>query len=504
MPTMTIKEIAAGNPDFSILVAALGYLDGELGTALVADLDNPDTELTVFAPTNAAFGDLAVQLGYGGDPGDAAAVTGFLVANVDPGTLLGIVTYHVSPGAQFSGDVAGADTIATLNGATIRPDLPTLADNEPDALDPTLISIDNAASNGVVHVIDKVLLPEDLDAIMAPTITEIVASSGGVFDSDGGDFDILLAAVQAAGLADTLNSDGIDVTVFAPTDAAFIELAQTLGYDGIGEEGAWTYLAGALTLLGGGDPVPLLTEILKYHVGTESLQASQVLTSDEITALQGGTIGVDGITLTDKEPDVQDPQIAAVDLQASNGVVHAIDGVLLPADLLPSDGSNDVDFIIGDDRRSTVFTGADSDLVSGLGGNDKIFAGAGNDIVLGGDGRDKLFGGSGNDMLSGGTGKDHIFGGWGDDTIDGGAGRDKLIGGWGADTFVFAAGSGKDKIIGFESGRDKIDLSAYEFTGYEEIAAQIDKGFFRTEIDLGDGDRIHILGGRVEADDFIF
>ena len=504
MPTMTIKEIAAGNPDFSILVAALGYLDSELGTTLVADLDNPDAELTVFAPTNAAFADLAAQLGYGGDPADADAVTAFLVGNVPPETLLDIVTYHVSPGAQFSGDVAAADTIATLNGATITPDLPTLVDNEPDALDPTLISIDNEATNGVVHVIDKVLLPEDLDAIMAPSITELVASSGGVFDSDGGDFDILLAAVQAAGLAETLDSDAIDVTVFAPTDAAFVKLAQDLGFDGSGEEGAWTYLVDALTLLGGGDPIPLLTQILTYHVGTESLQASQVLTSDEITTLQGGTIEVDGITLIDKEPDIDDPQIAAVDLQASNGVVHAIDGVLLPADLLQSDGSGDVDFIIGDDKKSTVFAGDDNDFISGLGGKDKIFAGAGNDIVLGGDGKDKLFGGSGNDMLSGGNGKDHIFGGWGDDIIDGGAGRDKLFGGWGADTFVFAAGDGKDKIIGFEDGRDMIDLSAYGFSGYEDIADQVDKGFFRTVIDLGGGDQIQILGGCVSQDDFIF
>lgn len=504
MSTMTIKEIAAGNPDFSILVAALGYLDAELGTTLVADLDNPGAELTVFAPTNAAFGDLAVQLGFDGDPADAEAVTAFIVANVDPALLLDIVTYHVSPGAQFSGDVAASDTIATLNGATFTPDLPTLVDNEPDALDPTLISIDNEATNGVVHVIDKVLLPVDLAAITAPSITEIVASSGGEFDNTGGDFDILLAAVKAAGLAETLDSSAIDVTVFAPTDDAFVALAQTLGFDGDGEEGAWTFLVDALTLLGGGDPIPLLTEILTYHVGTESLQASQVLTSDEITTLQGGKIEVDGITLIDKDPDVEDPQIAAIDLQASNGVVHAIDGVLLPADLLQSDGSGDVDFIIGDNKSSTVFTGADNDLISGMGGRDKIFAGSGDDIASGGNGRDKLFGGSGNDMLSGGNGKDHLFGGSGDDTLDGGAGRDKLFGGWGADTFVFAAGSGKDKIIGFESGRDMIDLSAYGFSGYEEIEDHISGGLFSTRIDLGNGDQIQVLGGRVDADDFIF
>ena len=204
-----------------------------------------------------------------------------------------MVTYHVLPGTFTSSDVANADTLTTLQGGTITPDLPTLVDNEPDLIDPSLIALDIMADNGVVHVIDRVLLPVDLSGNEAPTITEIVLQSGEGFDTNGEDFDLLREAVVAAGLADTLNTASLDVTVFAPTDSAFIGLAQTLGFEGPNEEGALNYLLEALNLLSAGNGLDLLQTVLTFHVADESLQASQVLGGAPINTLAGAPLSVD-------------------------------------------------------------------------------------------------------------------------------------------------------------------------------------------------------------------
>ena len=96
------------------------------------------------------------------------------------------------------------------------------------------------------------------------SIAGIVAASGDGFDSNGGDFDVLLAAVSTAGLVETLDTAGLDVTVFAPKDRAFVKTAMDLGFEGAitDEEGAWNFLVTALTAIGGGDPIPTLTTIL--------------------------------------------------------------------------------------------------------------------------------------------------------------------------------------------------------------------------------------------------
>ena len=504
----TIADIAVGNENFNILVNALTFVDAELpGTNLINTLSDPASDLTVFAPSDAAFAQLAADLGYAGDPLDETAVTTFLAENAGAETIRDIILYHVSPGAQTAADIAANGTVATLFGPTITADLPTLVDQDPDVIDPSLVATDIMADNGIVHVIDRVLLPVDLPGNDAPTITEIVAASGNEFDDNPADFDILLKAVQTAGLADTLNDPNVDLTVFAPTDAAFVGLAQTLGFTGEDEADAWGYLVEALTLLGGGDPVPLLTEILTYHVAGESLQASQVLSAEAITTLQGGELGVDGTSLVDADPDVADPNLIATDIQAANGVVHVLDGVLLPADLLPSDGSNDVDFVIGTDGRDFITTGADNDLISGGRKGDFIASGSGDDLVLAGAGRDIVHAGRGDDTIDGGKGRDLILGNAGDDVINGGAGRDKIFGGSGADTFVFEQGGGRDRIFDFRDGEDVIDLTSFGFSGFDDLEHAIRGNSHRTVINLGDHDRIVLVGvdeHKIDESDFIF
>jgi serralysin len=172
----------------------------------------------------------------------------------------------------------------------------------------------------------------------AVTITDFVAASGGTFDSNRLDYDILLNAVVAADLGGALANPEADLTLFAPNDAAFIRLARDLGYAGFAEDGAWNFLVAALTDLGGGDPIPVLTQVLLYHVAPESLGVGEVIAAGfgggTITTLQGGAITPQGTRLIDNEPDLADARLfAPLQVRLDNGVVHTITSVLIPIDL---------------------------------------------------------------------------------------------------------------------------------------------------------------------------
>ncbi|MEM1159889.1 MAG: fasciclin domain-containing protein [Pseudomonadota bacterium] len=410
---MNIVEIAAGSDDFNILVNALTTAN------LVTTIQN-SSDITVFAPTDAAFTQLAVDLGYVADEGgqtDETAVFNFIAAalagldpNNDPIPLLTqILQYHVSGSVLDSNAVAAAATIPTLlMGADITPNVPLLEDLEPDIINPALVDVDIAADNGIIHSIDRVLLPIDIPGNDAPTIAGIVAASGAGPDENNADFDLLLAALQTANLVDVLDTAGLDATVFAPNDAAFIALAQNFGFAGSDESGALTAIVDTLTSLGGGDPTTLLTAILTYHVSPGAKQLAQVAALDTVQTLQGGTFQVSGTTLIDNEPDLPDPGLAATDLQASNGIVHVIDQVLIPLDVPASNGANDVKILVADLTAGGRLTGAlDNDL---------------------------------------------LFGGLGLDDFRGRAGED---------TFILTNDGVRDIIRDFEIGADKIDVSAF-------------------------------------------
>lgn len=169
------------------------------------------------------------------------------------------------------------------------------------------------------------------------TITDIVAGSGGTFDDRGWDFDILLNAVLTAGLEGALADPGAGLTVFAPTDAAFMRTARDLGFTGTTEAEAWGFLVTALTGLGGGDPIPVLTNILLYHVAPGVLTPGDVLSSAEIsTLLSGAVVRPHPVRmLRDNDPDLRDPRLLPnrLNIWAQNGVIHAIDRVLIPLDI---------------------------------------------------------------------------------------------------------------------------------------------------------------------------
>jgi uncharacterized surface protein with fasciclin (FAS1) repeats len=151
----------------------------------------------------------------------------------------------------------------------------------------------------------------------------VVGASGapGTFDHNPWDYDILRDAVIAAGLADALSGPG-PFTVFAPNDYAFIRTAADLGIRG-SEAEVLAGLAGAL-----GDK---LDDVLLYHVAEGRQRALSVLRAGEIETLNGQTFAVRGLRLIDKS-ELNDPwlNIFALNMTASNGVIHGITRVLLP------------------------------------------------------------------------------------------------------------------------------------------------------------------------------
>ena len=316
--------------DFDILLTAVTTAD------LADALNDPNDDLTVFAPNDLAFVRTARDLGY--DAWSEEGAWEFLVEALtelgdgDPIPVLrDILLYHVAPESLRPFQIIFSSSIPTLQGEQIRPLGFVLRDNDETLPDPFLFfPINVQADNGIIHTISRVLIPFK----MQPTITQIVAKSGGEFDNNLLDYDILLTAVLAADLADALNNPTDELTLFAPNDLAFIRTARDLGYRGWSEQGAWEFLVGALTELGGGDPIPVLRDILLYHVAPEKRKPFQIIVSDRIPTLLGEDIRPLGFQLRDNEPDLADPGLFfPLNVEAANGIVHTISRVLIPIDL---------------------------------------------------------------------------------------------------------------------------------------------------------------------------
>ncbi len=170
-----------------------------------------------------------------------------------------------------------------------------------------------------------------------PSIAAAVIAKSGTNGPDRNpyDYDLLLKAVLATGLDGALADPSASLTVFAPDDAAFIRTARDLGYTGSSEKGAWNFLATALGNLNHGDPIPVLRNVLLYHVVAGRLSPYDVVTSHTLTSLLGETIGVRLFKLVDKDPDLRNPRLNLFELnqKTGNGVIHGITRVLIPVDL---------------------------------------------------------------------------------------------------------------------------------------------------------------------------
>lgn len=279
MSGSTIVDIAAGNDQFSTLVAAVQ-------AAGLADALKGDGPFTVFAPTNAAFGKLP------------EGTVDTLLKPENRHQLQQILTFHVVQAELPAARVIESREATTLQGQ--RVDIMTNRNRDGSVAGVTVngadvVQTDIRASNGVIHVIDEVIMPETQNAV------EVAQELG--------QFGTLLAAARAAGLADTLANNG-PITILAPSDEAFDKLPR-----------------GTVQSLLRPENRGQLREILTYHVIEGRVYDDQVAKMDTAGTLQGGEVRVG---IVDGRLMINDAKVVASDVESSNAVIHVIDSVLLP------------------------------------------------------------------------------------------------------------------------------------------------------------------------------
>jgi uncharacterized surface protein with fasciclin (FAS1) repeats len=293
-----IVDIAAQNNNFDTLHSAI------VAAGLADTLASANAQYTVFAPTDAAFGN------FGEANPDLLAA-----ALADPkGALTTVLTYHVVAGNYSSAELLEMGTVTTLQGEDLT--ITTRNDNV-FVNDARVVMADVPAKNGVIHAINGVLLPAAVTAGADTTATTDGATSEAADTSsdtelktiaeiavEAGNFTSLVGALQATGLVDTFTRPG-NYTVFAPTDDAFA----ALGDINLSEDE--------------------LTAILLYHVVNDSLTRDQLATDDLVPTLSGGRplfINSDDGQII----DISGAKLLVTNIQASNGIIHVIDRVMIP------------------------------------------------------------------------------------------------------------------------------------------------------------------------------
>lgn len=274
----TVAGIAYFDANFTTLVAALR--EAELLGALLEE-----GPYTVFAPTNEAF--------------EAAGITD--VSAVPQDELQTILLYHVVSG-NVTSDMLEAGAVGTLAEEELYVSL-----NDDGVFlngNTQVTQADVAADNGVVHVVNNVLMPP------TQNLAEIVVAQASVEDPE---FTLLLRALERAGLTDALSGNDV-YTVFAPTDAAF----EAAGFDADAIDNT--------------DP-ETLQSVLLYHL-VEGRVFSADLSDGDVATAQGGNITVNtaNLSLTDERGNSANLNAEMLNILATNGVIHVIDAVILPAE----------------------------------------------------------------------------------------------------------------------------------------------------------------------------
>ena len=295
----TVVSVAAANDDFSTLVSAVK------AAGLVETLSG-NGPFTVFAPTNDAFAKV-----------DEATLDSLLQPE-NKDQLASILTYHVVAGKVMAADLTDGQVVETVNGQelTVGIDGDTVTLTDANGGTATVTKADLDAGNGVIHVIDSVLMPK-MDDMSSDGAGEESEASGTIVDVAAGneDFSTLVAAVKAAALVDTLNGEG-PFTVFAPTNEAFDALP-----------------AGTVDSLLKPENKDKLAAILTYHVVAGKVMAADLSDGQKVKTVQGEelTVGIDGDTVTLTDANGNTVNVTKADVPASNGVIHVIDGVVTPA-----------------------------------------------------------------------------------------------------------------------------------------------------------------------------
>ncbi|MGC4063967.1 MAG: fasciclin domain-containing protein [Polyangiaceae bacterium] len=300
-PKKTILEIATSTPDFSVLAEAV--TKAGLADALSGD------NLTVFAPTNAAFTALLTAIGKSS------------LDDLTAEQLIPILTYHVV-GAKVDSTAAlevanGAGKVTTLGG-TAR-----LAKSG-DALvldgKAKVTTADVLAKNGIIHVIDQVILPSITDVVTTSTQFASLETALTVADGDA----------SKPNLVGAFDDDAAALTLFAPTDGAF---GSVLTANGLAD------LPALVTALGG---TSALIDLLKYHAASGRFYATDVVAKNgstvptlltnasfTVTIVGGSVVLNSGVSSAFK--GVNDAKVTTTDLYTSNGVVHVLDHVIAGA-----------------------------------------------------------------------------------------------------------------------------------------------------------------------------
>ena len=269
----TIVETAVENGSFTTLASLL--TSAELVGAL-----SGEGPFTVFAPTDEAFAKL---------PKETVAM---VTKPENKALLQDILKFHVVSGAVEAAAVVKVKNATTLNGQ--RADI-VVEEGTVFVAGSKVTVTDIKCSNGVIHVIDTVMMPE------TKNIVEVAAGAKT--------FNTLIAAAKAAGLVDALTKGG-PITVFAPTDDAFAALPE-----------------GTVAELLKPENKERLAAVLTYHVVSGRVFADQAAKLDKAPTLNGKDLT---IAITADSAKVGGANIVATDIQASNGVIHVVDAVLLP------------------------------------------------------------------------------------------------------------------------------------------------------------------------------
>ena len=292
-----IVDTAVADGRFTTLAAALGAAD-------LVDTLKGEGPFTVFAPTDDAFAKLP----------EGTVESLLLPENLEQ--LKSILLYHVVSGKVMASDVVTLSSADTVSGEAVTIKVEDGKVYLNDTVE--VIITDVEASNGVIHVIDSVLLPP---AKLSDIVDTAVAD---------GRFTTLAAALGAADLVDTLKGEG-PFTVFAPTDDAFAKLPE-----------------GTVESLLLPENLEQLKSILLYHVVSGKVMASDVVTLTSADTVSGEAVS---IKVEDGKVYLNDTvEVIITDVEASNGVIHVIDSVLLP----PAKLSDIVDTAVADGRFTTL------------------------------------------------------------------------------------------------------------------------------------------------------
>ncbi len=266
--------------DTAVAAGSFKTLAAAVQAAGLVDALKGKGPFTVFAPTDEAFAKLP------------KGTVETLLKPENKEKLVGILTYHVVQGQVPAKQVVKLRGAVTLNGQ--RVDI-KVEGGKVSVDQAQVVKTDIECSNGIIHVIDSVILP--------------TSDNLGTVASKAGQFGTLLAAVDAAGLADALSEEG-PFTVFAPTDEAFANLP-----------------AGTVASLLKPENRDKLVAILKYHVVPGRIYSEAAVAAKTAKTLQGQSLNITTVGGTAK---INEAQLMTTDLDASNGVIHVIDSVLLP------------------------------------------------------------------------------------------------------------------------------------------------------------------------------